>query len=332
MAHKHLGVLFLLVCVLFSAEVAAQDAAPAPPKPTDIAEHEAAREQEIPKRSGVLQVVRLTDGTTLRGYVTRRGDLFEVKLTSGSIITVPRESVLSIHDADLTRETSSAQTTAEAEIEEERDTHRTRYLYSPSGMMLKKGEGYISVKELIFTSMGYGVTDNISIVVGGAMPLWLVTVPNIIGGVKVGGSVNDWLHLSAGGEVFGMPGYFSGSFIDFGGLVFGNVTLGNPRANITLNAGYPFSPNGIETQIFITSLSGYYEFNNLIGVVTENWLLPSTNFDYAIMFNSIAARLTPRDFALDLGLIYFSELDREYGAYTFPLPLPWIDFSWSFGG
>jgi len=330
MAHKYLGVLILLVCALFSMEVAAQDAAPVPPEPTGMAERAVGDEKEMPRRSGVLQLVRLTDGTTLRGYVTRRGDLFDVKLTSGSLVTVPRESVLSIHDADLARETTTQ--TSETRELEDGDTHRTRYLYSPSGMMLEKGEGYISVKELIFTSMGYGVTDNISIVVGGAMPLWLVTVPNIIGGVKVGGSLTDWLHMSAGGEVFGMPGYISGDFIDFGGLVFGNVTLGNPRAHLTLNAGYPFSPNGIENQIFIASLSGYYEFNHIIGAVTENWILPSTDFDSFVSFNSVAARLSPGDFAIDLGLIYFSDFSRDAGLFTFPLPLPWIDLSWSFGG
>lgn len=328
MAHRRLGLLLLLSSFLFSTTALAQDI---PPRPTGT--QGATTEQPQKKRSGVLQTVRLTDGSTLRGYVTRQGDMFEVKLTSGSLVTVPVESVLSIHDADLSRETNREVRQAKPTTEEkERDTHRTRYLYSPSGMMLKKGEGYVSVKELIFTSMGYGLTDNISIVVGGAMPLWLVTVPNIIGGVKVGGSPTDWLHLSAGGEVFAMPGYLSGRYVDFGGLVFGNATIGDPSAHLTLNAGYPFSPRGLETQIFIASLSGYYEFNDFIGAVTENWILPSTDFNSFIGFNSIAARMTPGDFTLDLGLIYFSQYDEQWGFDVFPLPLPWIDFAWSFGG
>ena len=45
--------------------------------------------------------------------------------------------------------------------------NRTRHLYAPSAMPLKEGEGYLSLKELFFLSGAYGVTDNVSILVGG---------------------------------------------------------------------------------------------------------------------------------------------------------------------
>ena len=82
------------------------------------------------------------------------------------------------------------------------DPNRTRYLYGPSAFLLKKGEAYVSQKELFFTSAAYGISDNVSMLVGSVLPILFTDDGfNLITALKVGGPVYaDKLHLATGFE------------------------------------------------------------------------------------------------------------------------------------
>ena len=75
-------------------------------------------------------------------------------------------------------------TTVQAETEPSQDTSPapasgysqknragTRYLYAPTAIPLEKGTGYFSQKELVMSSVAYGLTDNISVLGGTPLPI-----------------------------------------------------------------------------------------------------------------------------------------------------------------
>ena len=254
----------------------------------------------VPKR------ITLKDGQKLMGYITRKDDTLLVRLKTGQTVIVPQDAVASIAEVD-------------AIDKDRRTTHRTRYLYSPSGMMLREGEGYISQKELFFTSLAFGLTDWLSLVVGGALPFWVVEDGfNLIGGLKIGGSPIDWVHTSVGVEGIALPGFSQDG--TFGALLFGNITIGDPLKPLTLNLGKPLGSEGL-SDVWITTISGYYAFNQTVGVVSENWIVRTEdNFNW---FGSLALRFTPGNFSIDAGAILLE---------GFEVPIPWVDFSWGFGG
>ena len=71
--------------------------------------------------------------------------------------------------------------------------------------MLKKGDGYFSQKQLGFSEVAYGVTDNFSVVFGGVLPAWLIAPPagfNLAIGGKLGFELVEDLHWAAG--VYGL--------------------------------------------------------------------------------------------------------------------------------
>ena len=321
----------LTALLLAASSTAYAQEDPPPPPPTESTEGAADEEpaglsdpratppstDEPTRDTRELKEFYLTDGQVLVGYGTEKGDVVEVELENGALVTLPLSSIKTIRARKAPRGP--------------RTTHRTRYLYSPSGMMLEQGEGYISQKELLFTSFAYGLTDNFSIIVGGAVPLWFIDPQftfNIIGGFKVGGEVADDVHLSAGAEALFIPGVGG-----FGGLAFGNLTLGDAEGHFTVNVAAPFiSEIGFTTQIITTTISGYHQFTDGFGLVTENWVTfqPTDPTSGAVVFNSLAGRFLTGDFTIDAGLVV-SSFVSPFGVQFAPFPLPWVDFSWGFG-
>lgn len=208
------------------------------------------------------------------------------------------------------------------------DPNRTRYLYAPSGMMLRQGEGYFSQKELFFSSLSYGLTDNITVQAGAMVPLWLVPSGfNFIGGIKVGASLGDRLHLAAGAQGLFLPGLF-GTSGGGAGFVFGTATYGTPDGHLSVAVGKPFllaSGTSAFDETFIVTLNGNLRVGQRVALVTENWLLPTMGTTYSgqlPMINSLAARIFGENWAVDLGLIRVADV---------PFPFPWLDFTYNFG-
>ena len=202
------------------------------------------------------------------------------------------------------------------------DRNRTRYLYAPSAMMLKQGEGYISQKELIFTSASVGLTDNLSVLAGGVLPLWAVPGAfNVIFALKGGFSINDNVHLAAGAETLVLPNI--GGF----GFVFATGTVGNPTYHASVSVGRPFLFGNNTTQSVgdpIIVVSGNARVTQNLALVTENWLFPTAPTPDALpfMINSLALRVLLDRWTLDVGGI------RVPGSY---IPVPWLDVAWSWG-
>lgn len=291
--------------------------------PAEPPEASRASAPEAPAGKPVLSRVTLRDGQVLRGtVVTRDAQHLVLELGGGSRMDLPVELV------EKVEEEPSAYVRDSGEIWLT-DPNRTRYLYAPSALMLRQGEGYFSQKELLFSSINYGLTDHITLQAGSVLPLWFVEGgANFIGGVKVGGSPTERIHLAAGAQGLVIPGF--GSDLGVVGFLFGTGTYGTPNAHVSLGLGKPFQLNNTGGRLpsdFIVTLSGNLRVAERVALVTENWVLPTLSSPDASglppMLNSLAVRLFGEHWAVDLGLIRVPSV---------PVPVPWLDFSYNFGG
>jgi hypothetical protein len=113
--------------------------------------------------------------------------------------------------------------------------HPSRYFYSPSGIPLKKGEGYIQAIYFLAYQGQYALTDHFSI--GITSTFWASPF-------LVNMKYTNTLHKSADGKknIYLATGIQAGSltYIDPGtylGIGYAGLTFGNAESNITINGG-----------------------------------------------------------------------------------------------
>jgi len=265
-----------------------------------------------PRQEGRLATVRLKSGQVLTGRIVSR-DERELVLESedGVRSVIPAASVVEVREAAA----------GAARAPWEADPNRTRYLYTPSGFMLQQGEGYVSQTELLLTTVAYGVTDWLTLGVGGVVPAWFASDGfNLTGLVKVGGEVTRWLHVAGTVQAFWAPGLDEATTA---GLAFATVTLGRPDLHLGLSAGAPFvagdEANDVGEAAF--SVSAVWRVSNRIALLTENWFFPSSEDE--VIVDGFAIRFIGNRLAVDAGLIFALTTDSN-------VPLPWLDFTWNF--
>lgn len=316
---------------------AAQEVAPPPDaEPAPIAPSAASRVPEISEPAAVHKVV-LRDGQFLRGRVLSQ---------------TPTEVVLELHGGGLLR--IPADLVSEVKLERDvvqradgslwfPDANRTRYFYSPSAMMLKKGQAYFSQKELLFSSFAYGVTDNFSLLVGTVAPAWFFGIQGINGivGLKAGAPVTEKIHIAAGLEALAIPNVSqSGSASPFvAGLLFGSATFGEADRHLTVSVGKPVvanlaqSTNNVVSMDLITTLSANYRVHQNVSLLTENWLvIPSFENGQWATGHAFGGRFIGERIAADVGLIWFVIPQGATGqpGLATAIPIPWVDFTYNF--
>jgi hypothetical protein len=257
----------------------------------------------------VAALVVLKDGQQLRGkLVARDASGATIELPGGARVVVPAASIARI---ELAKE-------GQTEVRS-RDPNRTRYLYSPSGFMLKGGEGYLSQTELLLTSVYYGVTDFMTLGIGTAIPfLFVEDGANLVGTLKLGLSAGEYVHLATGVQAFWLPGVEAGTTA---GFLFGTVTLGTPDLHLGVSAGPPFVAGDAANDVgdFIFSVSGNVRVSEHVALVTENWFAPSGSEGFYALSGAI--RFIGQRLGVDAGLVFGK------GA---TVPVPWLDFTWNF--
>jgi hypothetical protein len=197
--------------------------------------------------------------------------------------------------------------------------HPTRYLYAPSAIPLKQGEGYLNMIYFLVFQAQYGITDNISIGLT-STPILMPTFVN----VKMASEIGENLYASFGGQI-GKLWYGDEESL---GLVFANLTYGNKEANITLNTGYGFYTRS-KNQLPIVEVSGLYQTSPKVSLVGELWVLmhqgrqPTFIGGPALRINAI------KNGFIDVGVlsaaISFDESERE--AYW---PIPFVSLGITF--
>ena len=228
-------------------------------------------------------------------------------------------------------------TTVQAETEPSQDTSPapasgysqknragTRYLYAPTAIPLEKGTGYFSQKELVMSSVAYGLTDNISVLGGTPLPItiWALSTGEFdalmaIGAVKVGYQVAPQAYIGGGVEAFTVAG-------EVFGIGFVNGTVGNLDSNLTLGLGHGFWV-GAGSGFTPVVLAGQHRVGERVALISENWTAILDGEFYALTTGG--ARIIADRLAVDMALMGLV-LDGEF----LVLPIPWVDFTWHFGG
>jgi len=195
--------------------------------------------------------------------------------------------------------------------------NETRYLFAPSAINLKKGEGYYQNTYLLLHSFNYGITDNFSI--GGGFE-FLSTI-GLIGDSyfnpicfitpKLGFQVQEKLYLGVGMLIGNVPGitplimsYVLGTYGD----TEDNITLGIGMSSAELNL--PKSP--------VYALSGMTRISKRMSLITENWILP---FDIYKPIFSYGIRFSGEQMSADFALINNGDFAED-----FILGIPYVDF------
>lgn len=194
-----------------------------------------------------------------------------------------------------------------------------RYLFSPNGYGLRKGEGYYQNVWVLYNQVSYGFSDHFSLGVGtlpiflfGAdvVPVWLtpkVSIP----------IVDDRLQLGAGA--------FMGAVLgdDFGfGILYGTATVGSRSKNLTLGLGYGYAEGEWASHPAV-SLSGMLQTSPRGFLITENYLISAGGESLVLM--SLAGRRLIRKVGLDFGgiLPISNDIDRF-------ILIPWLGITFPF--
>jgi hypothetical protein len=264
----------------------------------------------------MLQMLSLEDGSSLVGKITHVGEseiTFETSVGEMTII------IDKIREIKLIPSSS---------IKDGKywfpNPNRTRMYITPTGRMLRSGEGYFSDSYIFFPGFAYGITDNITI--GGGFSLFpglgfneqlLYFTPKV--GVAAGGKVD----LAASAMIVRIPDPDEDdSIIDedeiFVGLLFGTGTIGTADKSFTFGLGWGFVED--ETSDPAVLLGGEYRLSRRTSFVSENWVFPGVDEPLV----SYGIRFFGEQMAVDLAL--FNILGEDA---IFP-GVPYVGFVYNF--
>jgi len=213
-----------------------------------------------------------------------------------------------------------------------RNSHSTRYFYSPSAIPLKKGEGYYQNMMLVGNVANVGITNNFSIG-GGFEFISLVSEIDPIFTItpKFGFKVANNVHLGLGVRVIS----FDGDFIT---SPYAAVTLGHSETNVSIVTGANVSFDaGQDTSFGPTVMSASHRVSNRISLMTENWFWNRKNNAVGDMLDIKTVhlgmhgmRLHTRKSTFDFGVMTTNLLnDNDFGL-NYIVPIPYVGYSYAF--
>lgn len=191
------------------------------------------------------------------------------------------------------------------------DPNRTRLFFSPTGRMLKSGEGYISDYWLFFPFISTGITDFLTI--SGGMTLFPGTDNQVFYFAPRIGIIQSDKYSISGGIL-----YAAAKENNFG-IAYGVATMGSKTHAFTLGIGYGFSDGDLDKKPVIV-IGGEAQVSNSIKLISENWIPPGSSE----MIISFGLRFFGENLAADFGLITSS---KASGGFPF---LPWLGFCYNF--
>jgi hypothetical protein len=195
----------------------------------------------------------------------------------------------------------------------------TRYLWSPNGYGLKRGEGYYQNILVFFNQFSVGVSDNLTIG-GGLVPLFLfggLSTPAWIT-PKVSIPVNkDKINIGVGGLLGTVLGESDAGF----GVLYGIFTVGNRDKNASLGLGYGYA-GGSWSSYPAVSLSALIRTGPRGYFVTENYFFGG---DASFVLISLGGRRIINRTGLDYGLFLPSDTGGTFVA------IPWLGLTVPFG-
>jgi hypothetical protein len=178
--------------------------------------------------------------------------------------------------------------------------HPSRYLFSPSAIALKKGEGYMNWFYFLLFQMQYGITDNFS---AGITTSWLLA-PTMLN-LKYTAPLADNFSVAVGGQV-GKLWITDDNVVSLG---FASATYGTSESNVSLNVGYgSYDRDGIT----IATLSGVHRIGENASVMGEFWYCQPTGGNPFFMGGPALRLYSGRKATFDIALLVLGFQDDFY--------------------
>lgn len=250
--------------------------------------------QDTSVDTAAVQEVRLTDGSTLYGWILDDRDPVRFRLLSGDVLELSRVRVVSMRPArgrvvkgGFWRE----------------DPNITRLFFGPTGRGLRRGKGYVAAYELFMPFIGLAVTDNLVLAGGTPMfggmderPFWLAPKLRVFSG--------DATDVAVGALVFAVED-------ESAGVLYGVATRGSPDRSLSLGLGYGFVNGDLGERPAV--MAGFdVRMSKSVKLLSENYLFPG-----GVGLLSIGPRFFGERLSADLGMgVIF---DGEGESVTFPI-------------
>ena len=272
--------------------------------------------------AGFSQTVNAQDSETYR-ITTTDGNVFIGVLISENdeSVTIETESAgqITINRSNIQEMVLLAEDRMRDDGYWHENPLKTRYLFAPNALGLKKGAGYYQNTWILFNNVNYGVTNNFSIGVG-TVPLFLFGVPYTPFWLMPKLSIpvaGDQFHLSAGALIGGIIGEDSGS----GGLLYGTGTVGGGDRNLSFGLGYAYGEGEISSTP-VVNISGLMRTGRNIYFISENYFVSEAGINGLM---SLGVRWAPENFSLDFALLRPIEATGSF------IGVPWLGVTLPFG-
>lgn len=170
-----------------------------------------------------------------------------------------------------------------------------RYLFSPNGYGLRRGEAYYQNVWVLYNQVSFGLTDHVSIGVG-TLPIFLFGADVVPVWITPKVSIpisKDQFQLGAGAFIGAIIGDQTGF-----GIVYGTSTIGSRSKNFTLGLGYGYAGGEWASSPAI-SISGLLQTGPKGFLITENYFIPTGDSSLGLI--SLAGRRMIRRVGLDFG-------------------------------
>ena len=124
--------------------------------------------------------------------------------------------------------------------------HYSRYLFGPSALPQTKGEVYWNNVDFEYNTLQVGVTENLSVGVGGLLLTSLINQnPVLLPNFKYSFKINEQSHIAIGSLFLLLSGKKSFGSNVSAALPFMVYTYGNSERNLSIGTGWAHAGNGI---------------------------------------------------------------------------------------
>ncbi len=256
--------------------------------------------------------IELNDGNVLNGrIIERKANVLVFKTDNLGVIDIPTNNIKKITEIN------------EANMKNGEywfpNPNSSRYFFGPSGISLKKGEGYYQNIYLAYNSVSYGLTDYFTIGGGVFLPIAAFITP------KVSFNITPKFYLGAGT----LLGIGPGNTVI--GVAYGIATYGTLEHNITLGSGFGFYDDTFQEKPIIT-LAAMTRVSRKIALVTENWMVPYSNYEYINGQEVVSTKyyglvsygirlMSEKNYSFDFAFINSQDIVE-----VFFIGIPYIDF------
>ncbi len=262
--------------------------------------------QVVVPDSGVVQELRLTDGTVYYGRVVGTGDPVRFELVNGDVVEVRRARIRSLAEVEAR--------VVEGEVWPP-DPNVTRLFFGPTGRSVPQGQGYLAMYEIVMPFLAVAVHDRVTL--AGGFPLFFGE-----------GTFLQVFWLAPKVQVMRAPGFQAAvgalSFFsretggESAGIVYAVGTFGRTNdRSVTAGIGYGYARSEFADQP-VLMVGGESRVSRGVKLLTENWVFPREG-----VIVSAGPRFFGEHLTADLGLAV-----PLFGGDVFAFPLVNFVYNW----